>query len=44
MALFVVAWAVCYAARMLNVPADIARTPTYAHQSGLTHKAYQFES
>ncbi len=31
MSLFVVAWAVWYAARMWDVPAEFAHTPTYSH-------------
>ena len=31
MSLFVVAWAVWYAARMWDVPAEFAKTPTYSH-------------
>jgi hypothetical protein len=33
MSLFVLAWAVWYAARMLDVPAEFAQTPTYSNQS-----------
>lgn len=33
MSLFVVAWAVWYAARMWDVPAEYARTPTYSSES-----------
>ena len=33
LSLFVVAWAVWYAARMLDVPAEFAHTPTYSSQS-----------
>jgi hypothetical protein len=36
MSLFVVAWAVWYAARMWDVLAEYAQTPTYATQSGAT--------
>jgi hypothetical protein len=31
MSLFVVAWAVWYAARMWDVPAAFAKSPTYSH-------------
>lgn len=34
MALFIVAWAVWYAARMWDVPPEYARTPTYETQPG----------
>jgi hypothetical protein len=34
MSLFVVAWAVWYAARMWDVPAPYANTPTYSHDGG----------
>lgn len=33
MSLFVIAWAVWYAARMWDVPAEFAGTPTYSTQS-----------
>jgi hypothetical protein len=33
MSLFVVAWAVWYAARMWDVPAPYAKTPTYSHEA-----------
>ncbi len=33
MSLFVVAWAVWYAARMWDVPAPYANTPTYMHEA-----------
>ncbi|HEX6795015.1 MAG TPA: cytochrome C [Casimicrobiaceae bacterium] len=33
LSLFVVAWAVWYAARMWDVPADLAQTPTYGKQT-----------
>jgi hypothetical protein len=33
MSLFVVAWAVWYAARMWDVPAEYVNTPTYEHQA-----------
>jgi hypothetical protein len=33
LSLFVVAWAVWYAARMWDVPADLAQTPTYGSRS-----------
>lgn len=33
MSLFVVAWAVWYAARMWDVPAPYAHTPTYMHEA-----------
>jgi hypothetical protein len=36
MSLFVVAWAVWYAARMWDVPAEYAQTPTYGTQPGAT--------
>jgi hypothetical protein len=36
MALFVVAWAVWYAARMWEVPASFAQTPTYASPAPLS--------
>jgi hypothetical protein len=29
--LFVIAWAVWYAARMWDVPAEFVNTPTYSH-------------
>lgn len=32
LSLFVVAWAVWYAARMWDVPADLSQTPTYSKQ------------
>src|SRR5262245_21849633 len=32
MTLFVIAWAVWYAARMWDVPVEFAHTPTYSHQ------------
>ena len=34
LSLFVVAWAVFYAARMWDVPAPYANTPTYMHEAG----------
>ena len=34
LSLFVVAWAVWYAARMWDVPADLSQTPTYSKQPG----------
>jgi hypothetical protein len=37
MTLFVIAWAVWYAARMWDVPAEFAHTPTYSSQSILGH-------
>jgi hypothetical protein len=33
MSLFVVAWAVWYAARMWDVPGPYAKTPTYSHEA-----------
>jgi hypothetical protein len=33
MSLFVIAWAVWYAARMWDVPASYAHTPTYSHEA-----------
>ena len=33
MALFIVAWAVWYAARMWDVPSEYAKTPTYVEES-----------
>jgi hypothetical protein len=33
MSLFVVAWAVWYAARMWDVPAPFAKSPTYSHEA-----------
>jgi hypothetical protein len=33
LSLFVVAWAVFYAARMWDVPASYANTPTYMHEA-----------
>ena len=36
MSLFVVAWAVWYAARMWDVPANYASTPTYSTQGAVT--------
>jgi hypothetical protein len=36
MSLFVVAWAVWYAARMWDVPAEYSQTPTYSTQPGVT--------
>ena len=33
MSLFIIAWAVWYAARMLDVPAEFAHSPTYSSQS-----------
>jgi hypothetical protein len=38
MSLFLVAWAVWYAARMWDVPAEYAETPTYSTQSPATQK------
>jgi len=38
MSLFVVAWAVWYAARMWEVPAQYAQTPTYRSQAGTPPK------
>ena len=38
MSLFVVAWAVWYAARMWEVPAQYAQTPTYRSQAGAASK------
>jgi len=38
MSLFVVAWAVWYAARMWDVPAEYAKTPTYAPQPPVPEK------
>ena len=35
MSLFIVAWAVWYAARMWEVPAEFAKTPTYSSQSAV---------
>ena len=34
LSLFVVAWAVWYAARMWDVPSEFAQSPTYSSQSG----------
>jgi hypothetical protein len=36
MSLFLVAWAVWYAARMWDVPAEYSQTPTYSTQPGAT--------
>jgi len=38
MSLFVVAWAVWYAARMWDVPAQYAQTPTYRSNAGTPAK------
>jgi hypothetical protein len=38
MSLFVVAWAVWYAARMWDVPAEYAQTPTYLAQPDVTSR------
>jgi hypothetical protein len=38
LSLFVVAWAVWYAARMWDVPAEFAQTPTYRSQAALPSK------
>ena len=38
LSLFVVAWAVWYAARMWDVPAEFAQTPTYRSQATLPSK------
>ncbi len=38
MSLFVVAWAVWYAARMWDVPAEYAKTPTYAPRPAAPEK------
>ena len=38
LSLFVVAWAVWYAARMWDVPAEFAQTPTYRSQAALSSK------
>jgi len=38
MSLFVVAWAVWYAARMWDVPAEYAQTPTYRAQPNVTSR------
>ncbi|MGH8137595.1 MAG: cytochrome C [Steroidobacteraceae bacterium] len=38
MSLFLVAWAVWYAARMWNVPAEYAQTPTYSTQPAHTSR------
>jgi len=38
MSLFVVAWAVWYAARMWDVPAQYSQTPTYNRQQGTSPK------
>ena len=38
MSLFVVAWAVWYAARMWNVPAEFAETPTYSSSTNAPAK------
>jgi len=38
LSLFVVAWAVWYAARMWDVPAEFAQTPTYRSQATLSSK------
>lgn len=38
MCLFVVAWAVWYAARMWDVPAEFAQTPTYSRQAAVPAK------
>jgi hypothetical protein len=38
MCLFVVAWAVWYAARMWNVPQDYADTPTYRAEAAHSAK------
>jgi hypothetical protein len=38
MSLFLVAWAVWYAARMWDVPPEYAETPTYSSQSPATQK------
>jgi hypothetical protein len=35
MSLFVVSWAVWYAARMWEVPASYAKSPTYSHEAAL---------
>jgi hypothetical protein len=34
LSLFIVAWAVWYAARMWDVPAELAQTPTYSGKTG----------
>ena len=38
LSLFVVAWAVWYAARMWDVPAEFSRTPTYSDQPATSDK------
>lgn len=38
MSLFIIAWAVWYAARMWDVPAEFAHSPTYGSQSLLDHR------
>jgi len=38
MSLFVVAWAVWYAARMWDVPAQYTQTPTYRSNAGTPAK------
>ena len=38
LSLFVVAWAVWYAARMWDVPAEFSHTPTYSNQKGTPAK------
>lgn len=39
MTLFVIAWAVWYAARMWDVPAEFSHSPTYSSQSLSDHQA-----
>jgi hypothetical protein len=39
MSLFVIAWSVWYAARMWDVPAEFAHSPTYGSQSPVDHKS-----
>ena len=39
MSLFVIAWAVWYAARMWDVPAEFAHSPTYGSQSPVDHQS-----
>jgi hypothetical protein len=38
LSLFVVAWAVWYAARMWDVPAEFSQTPTYSGQAARPSK------
>ena len=39
MSLFVIAWAVWYAARMWDVPAEFAHSPTYGSQNPVDHQS-----